>query len=134
MDLGIDFVTALFGLNARHAPAWLYVQDHGKAGNEAVVSFVGASRMPEPHPLRFGSRRPHQFLVAELVVRPHLVVATSTMRGAGIAGLLQADHDIDRMLGDGELLLGAHRPGSRGCPEAHLDSSERRNATRSRWG
>lgn len=106
MDLGLDFATILFGENARHVPAWLYVQDHGKAGNEAVVSFAGASRMPEPHPLRFGSGRPHQFLVAELVVRPHLVVATSTLRGTGIAGLLQGDHNIARMLGDGELLLG----------------------------
>lgn len=99
---GIDMTKVLFGENARHVPAWLYVQGEG-----GMVSFVGASRMPhlDEHPLRYASQRTHQFIVGELVVRPHLVVATDTLRGMGLASLAQHDHDITAMLSQGERLI-----------------------------
>jgi len=101
------YLTALFGENARHVPAWLYVQDQG----QGVVSLVGASRLTGPlasplHPLRFGSERPHQFILGDVIVRPHLVVATSALRGDGLATLATSDHDFARMLRDGEILIG----------------------------
>jgi hypothetical protein len=73
------------------------------------VSFVGGSRTDAPdHPLRYGSRRTHQFLLGDLIVRPRLAVATDTLRGQGLAALVTHDHDVGRMLRRGETLF-AHR-------------------------
>ncbi len=92
----------MFGENARHVPMWMYVQDQG----DGVVSFVGASRVGQDvHPLRYGSGRTHQFVLGELVVRPHLVMATDTLQGMGLGGLATHGHDLRQMLADGELLL-----------------------------
>lgn len=99
---GIEPVRIMFGQNARHVPAWLYVQHQG----DGMVSFVGASNVGDPHPLRYGSDRTHQFIVGEVIVRPHLVVATDTLRGLGLPGLATHDHDIAAMLRDGERLIG----------------------------
>jgi hypothetical protein len=110
-DLGLT--RALFGEHARRVGAWMYVQDQGGG----VVSFVGASRHPDgarpdgspaaagAHPLRYGSGRPHQLLVGELIVRPRLAVATSALAGMGLGGLATHDHDLRGMLADGEVLL-----------------------------
>lgn len=99
----MDYVKAMLGEHARHVPAWLYVQDQGSG----VVAFTGASSVQNGglHPLRYGSERTHQFIVGEIVVRPHFVVATDMLRGAGINGLLMGHHDITHMLSDGETLL-----------------------------
>lgn len=102
---GIDTARLMYGENARHVPVWMYVQD----GGNGMVTFVGASNVGEPHPLRYGSVRTHQFIVGEVIVRPHLVVATDTLRGLGLAGLAMNDHDIPAMLRNGEKLMGAHR-------------------------
>lgn len=103
----LDMTAVLCGEHARHAPAWMYVQDAGPG----VVSFVGASRVQggQPHPLRYGSPRTHLFVVGELVVRPRLVVATDTLRGMGLAMLATHDHDVQAMLADGEILHAAAR-------------------------
>lgn len=96
-----DYATVLFGQMARHVPAWMYIQDQG-AG---AISFVGGSRTPQAlHPLRYGNERTHQFIVGEIIVRPHVIVATDTLRGQGLAGLVMTGHDITDMLCDGELL------------------------------
>lgn len=96
-----------YGANAVHVPAWLYVQNQGTEGGTDVVSFVGASRMPgvDPHPLRYGSQRTHQFVLGEIIVRPHIVVATDTLRGYGLGGLATSGNDIRRMLADGEIVV-----------------------------
>lgn len=93
------YVRAMFGENAVHVPAWFYVQHQA----EGVVSFVGASRSEA---LRFGSDRTHQFVVGELIVRPHRVVATDALRGQGLSGLMTGAHDLAAMLAAGELLVG----------------------------
>lgn len=98
----MDYVKAVLGENAIHVPAWLYVQDQG----DGVVAFVGASRAPHPHPLRYGSERTHQFVVGEIVVRPHTVIGTDVLRGSGIASLLQGPHVPEDMLINGERIIG----------------------------
>jgi hypothetical protein len=99
----MDYVKAILGNNAVHVPAWLYIQDQGSG----VVTFVGSSRTDSPdHPLRCGSPRTHQLIVGEIIVRPHSVLATDALRGDGLASLVTSGHDIDRMLSDGEMLLG----------------------------
>ncbi|MFG3710964.1 hypothetical protein [Micromonospora sp. NPDC047730] len=101
---GVDMTKVMFGENARHVGAWMYVQNQGPS----VVSFVGGSMAPAAarHPLRFGSERTHQFVLGELIVRPHLVIATDALRGSGLASLATSDHDFGRMLSSGEVLLG----------------------------
>ncbi|WP_446046025.1 hypothetical protein [Streptomyces olivaceus] len=92
--------------NVRHVPAWLYVQDQG----DGTVSFVGSSRVPGggAHPLRYGSDRTHQFLVGELLVRPHYALDTNVLRGQGLGGLVTQHPDLGRFLQDGEILLNPH--------------------------
>lgn len=103
-----DYARLAFGADARHVPAWLYVQHCG----EGLVSFVGSSHTPTHlhHPLRYGSGRAHQLIVGELIVRPHLVVATDNLRGQGLGNLATLDHNIQDMLRDqgGEVLIAAH--------------------------
>jgi hypothetical protein len=108
---GVDMDRVLYGENARRVPAWFYVQDNGPGG----VTFVGASSLtgthgqkPDavPHPLRYGSDRTHHLIVGELIVRPHLVVATDALRGMGLSALATHDHDIEAMLRRGETLIG----------------------------
>jgi hypothetical protein len=93
----------MFGDNARHVPGWLYVQDAGGG----IVTFAGSSRMTHPHPLRYGSNRAHQFVVGELIIRPHIVVTTDSLQGEGLTGLVTGAHDIGEMLVAGEVVLGS---------------------------
>ncbi len=101
----IDMTRTLYGQDARHVPAWIYVQKHG---NE-VVGLVGASRVPPgtAHPLLYGSSRQHTFIVGEIIIRPHIVIATDALRGAGAGNLYLGDHDFTAMLADGELIVGS---------------------------
>jgi hypothetical protein len=107
---GIDPARLMFGENARQVPAWFYVQDNGAGG----ITFVGASNvtgthrpapLDHPHPLRYGSERTHQLVVGEIIVRPHLVIATDALRGMGLSALATHDHDIAGMLRDGEPVI-----------------------------
>jgi hypothetical protein len=92
-----DYTRALFGANAVHVPAWLYVQDQGPG----LVSFVGSSRVDGgPHPMRFGSQRIHQLVIGELVVRPHAVTGTDALEGHGIASLITGTYHDEALAGD----------------------------------
>lgn len=91
----------VLGPDDARVPAWCYLQDSG----EGIVSFVGASKWPVPHPLRFGSTRTHQFFNGEMILRPEFVVATDTLKGHGLAGLATHHHDLDRMVENGEFLI-----------------------------
>jgi hypothetical protein len=95
----MDYHKVMYGENAIHVPAWMAVQDAG----EGLVSFIGASRVPEPHPLRYGSDKTHQLIVGELVIRPHYVTHSDARRGSGLDALLL---DPFTGLADGELLVG----------------------------
>lgn len=111
-----DMASVMYGENARHVPAYLYVQDQGPG----VVSFVGSSMTPgRDNPLRYGAPhydrdcrddgyRPHHLVVGEIIVRPHVVIATSAMSGYGISQFLTSAPDIEEMVtgGRGELVAG----------------------------
>ncbi|WP_327378917.1 hypothetical protein OG393_33980 (plasmid) [Streptomyces sp. NBC_01216] len=99
---------ALTGLaldpHARHVPSWMYIQDSGPG----LVTFVGSSRIPDTgdaHPLRYGSRRSHQLVVGEIILRPHYAVGTDAVRGQGLGGLVTHGHDFRAFLEHGEVLL-----------------------------
>lgn len=96
-----DFAKLMFGEHAVHVPAWLYVQHQG----DDIVTFVGSSRVPDPHPLRYGSQRTHQLILGEIVVRPHWVLGTDALQGNGLGSLATDGHDLRGLLRDGELVL-----------------------------
>jgi hypothetical protein len=97
---------------------WLYVQDQG----DGVVSFVGSSRVTGgEHPFRFGSGRTHQLVVGPVRLAPDCVVATDTLRGLGLSGLAQHDHDVPAMLTDGEVIVPAGPSGVRLLPADPTD-------------
>ena len=100
-----DMTRVMYGQNARHVPAWLYVQHQGPG----VVGIVGASRVPDgaPHPLRYGNDRQHSFIVGEIIIRPHLVITTDALKGYAAGGLYLGDHDFREMLSDGEVAIGS---------------------------
>lgn len=106
LTMGVDYARVIYGDDARHVPAWFYVQDQG-AG---VVAFVGASVLPADlaHPLRYGSDRTHQIIVGEIIVRPHTVVATDELRGAGLGALATGafDGDIGGISARGDVIIG----------------------------
>lgn len=101
----MNYVNNIFGEHARHVPCWMYIQDQGKG----MISFVGASRVDSDinslHPLRYESSRTHHFITGEIIVRPHLIVATDALIGRGLAGLATNNHDVEHMLSNGEVLL-----------------------------
>jgi hypothetical protein len=112
---GNDMARVMYGENARHVPAYLYVQDSGPG----IVSFVGSSMTPgHDNPLRYGAPhwrrghddgyRPHHLIVGEIIVRPHVVIATSALRGFGLGQMLTDGPGIEEMITDGrgELVIG----------------------------
>lgn len=101
---GADMARVMYGQNARHVPAWMYVQRHA----DNTVGLIGASRVQEgtAHPLLYGSDRQHAFIVGEVIVRPHLVITTDALRGMGAGSLYLGSHEFGAMLADGELAVG----------------------------
>lgn len=85
-EAGADpYTQVMFGQHAQHVPAWLYVQSQGNG----TVLFVGASRSTG---LTWGGTKTHQFMLGELIARPHFVVESDGFAGHGISGLARADH------------------------------------------
>jgi hypothetical protein len=113
---GADMARVLYGENARHVPAYLYVQDAGPG----LVSFTGSSMTPgQDNPLRYGAGhwrssddnegyRPHHLIVGEIIVRPHVVITTSALSGFGLAQMLTDGPGIEELTdgGQGELVIG----------------------------
>jgi len=120
---GVDMTRVMYGENARHAPAWMYVRD----GGQGIVSFVGSSRVRGDNPLTYGSGHwsrqregdpsyfPLRFMVGEIIVRPHILIGTRSTEytGMGLGGLATCDHDMNEMLAHGRLILGSAETAAR---------------------
>jgi len=89
------------GRHAVHVPAFLYTRWHG----EGVVSFAGATKLPQPNPLRFGSNRDVVFLNGAIIVAPATAIATDALQGHRIGDLLTMMPDPDAMLAKGEQII-----------------------------
>lgn len=99
-----DMTRVMYGENARHVPAWAYVQRQGPS----AVGLAGASRVAHgvPHPLLYGTEWQHVFIVGEVIVRPHVAVGTNALGGYGLGSFFTHDHDPDEMLSDGKIIIG----------------------------
>ena len=82
------YTKAMFGQYAIRVPMWMTVQG-GRA--DFPTSFVGSSRV---HDLRYGSDKTHQLIIGEIIVRPHVVFASSHLKGHGLEGLAMSAQDI----------------------------------------
>ena len=87
----------MFGAHAQHVPAWLYVQRQ----SNGTVLFVGASRSTD---LTWGGTMTHQFMLGELIARPHFVVESNCFSGHGVSGLTRANH-LDFVDADDRVVL-----------------------------
>lgn len=76
---GIDMTKVMFGQHAVHIPMWMVIQNQRDDG----VAIAGASRSPAP---MFGSDKIHVMVLGEIVIRPHLVLASNEFAGRGIGG------------------------------------------------
>ena len=101
---------AMFGQYAVRVPMWMVVQDC--AGGK--VSFIGAT---QDQRLRYGATEIHQLILGELIVRPHIIVASNKYAGTGMSGLLKQNHTLEEWLADGRVVCdpaGKQRPLSAG--------------------
>jgi hypothetical protein len=89
------YIQAMFGMSAVQIPLHgiVQLQDDGK-GTDTII-FVSASKMPSPHPFRFGSKLCHQLFWGDAVFRPRLVCETSKLIGSGVAGLLMSSQFVN---------------------------------------
>lgn len=101
----VDMTRVIWGEHARHVPAWMVVQD----GGDTTVALAGSSMTPGgPNPLRYGSRQPHQLVVGEIIVRPHVVIETEALRGYGFGQFLTSMPPLNELIEDGQgrLIIG----------------------------
>lgn len=101
MTFDLRYALGPQGAYAVRMPAFLYTRYHG----EGVVSFIGASRVAEPNPLRFGSQRDVVFVNGAVIVAPAHAIATDAFHGETLGNLVTGYHDAERMLTNGETII-----------------------------
>jgi len=98
--LDATYMKMMFGENAIHVPMRMVVQEQG----EGIVTFVGSNRNEG---LRFGSKMPHQFVMGDVIFRPHLVMESNHCKGMGLAGIITSSSfaDIGEWVRNGKTIL-----------------------------
>jgi hypothetical protein len=81
----------LYGHAAVRVPAWMVVLNHREKG----VAIAGASTSSD---MLFGGQLTHTFVVGELIVRPHLAVATNKYRGDALDSILQHGETMQSLI------------------------------------
>lgn len=99
--MAIDpFMRAMFGPNAVHVPINLIVQDGGEGG---IVT--GVFQSCHGLALKYGSRKTHQLIFGDMIIRPHLVCHTDALQGVGISGLARSGFiDVEKWMEGGVLI------------------------------
>lgn len=72
---------AMYGQNAIHVPLNLIVQNMGEG------KVTGVFQTTAGLPMMFGSIMTHQLIMGDVIIRPHLVMETNALRGAGFSAL-----------------------------------------------
>ena len=91
-----SYIQMLFGCHAIRVPIQLAVQDMGD-------SLVAAVLVSNTKDLTFGSEKPHQLIIGDAIVRPHVVLETNAFVGHGLAGL--ACESIEEWYRQGAVLI-----------------------------
>lgn len=94
------YIKTLFGCQARKA-AFNYVLQPDGAGNGAVIGITSLADV-----LAFGGKRTHTLVICDVVIRPHLVIESDHLAGAGASGILKGGMaDVDAWLQHGHVLI-----------------------------
>lgn len=93
-----DMTKVMFGKDAIHVPMWMVVQNQRDGG----VMFAGASRSLQ---LLYGGDKIHTLILGEIIVRPHIVIATDDFMGYGIQAFWTHMPTPEEWLRNGDVLV-----------------------------
>jgi hypothetical protein len=96
------YVRAMFGQNAVQIPFNCIVQADPDTKSVAAIVVV---RGPEAMRLTFGSKRTHQLILGDAVIRPHAVIESNHCRGYGLTGLATSGFRMDEWAEKGKIIL-----------------------------
>lgn len=95
------YIRAMFGSHAIQVPFNCIVQP---AGDNTILAVI-AIRGPEAARLAFGSTLPHQLIMGDAVIRPHVVVESSHLVGMGIDGIARSGFtELDSWVRNGRVI------------------------------
>lgn len=77
----MDYTKVMFGCNAVHLPFHGVVQ--AADGNVSLMLFATPLKN-----IRFGSKMTHQFVMGDMIIRPHVVYESQHLVGMGAAGII----------------------------------------------
>ncbi len=89
---------AMFGQHAIHIPINIIVQ---RTDDEKEGRIIGVFQTSSGEPLLFGSKKTHQLIMGDCVIRPHLVAESDAFIGHGISGIMRSGWtDIEGWIGN----------------------------------
>lgn len=83
-----NYIKAMFGIHAVHAPVQMLLQDMGE--DKGFHKTLAATFISTPTRL-VAAGYPHELIVGDMVVRPFGRWASTKFRGYGIAGLVTSE-------------------------------------------
>lgn len=93
------YIRGLFGANAIRLPLNFIVQ----RVDENIVTGVFQTKLGNA--MLFGSNKPHQLILGEAVIRPHIVAHSDHLVGCGISGICKSGFtDIAAWIKGGTLI------------------------------
>lgn len=100
---GLNMTQIMYGINARHVPAWMVVQNQGE---NLGVTVALASKS---YDLLYGTTDTHVLILGEVIVRPHIAVASNDFVGHGIQGFWTHNPSAEEWLANGKVLIHSDR-------------------------
>ena len=98
------YTKIMFGEHAFRVPMNFIIQGDTNNPNELAGVFQG--RHPAMKQMLFGSKKCHQLILGDIVIRPHLVVESDAFIGMGINGIYKDGfRDLDKWITQGSTLL-----------------------------
>ena len=98
----LNYTKVMYGQNAVHIPAWMVLQNQQESG----ILIAGASRSPDP---LYGTEKAHVFILGEIIIRPHFVVASDDFKGRGAGGFWTDLPSANEWMQNGELIVATER-------------------------
>jgi len=100
MDDTNAYMKALYGQHAIHIPLNLIVQAMDGTG-----TVTGVFQTKSGVPLLFGSKKTHQLVIADVILRPQLVTESNDFQGRGLSSLARDGFaDVDTWIKGGVIL------------------------------
>ncbi len=102
-DLIDPYTQLLFGKNAMTIPFNAVIQ--GDPKNKQVLAIV---LIQGDHALKlmYNSKLTHQLIIGDAVIRPHIIVESNHLRGAGVTGIVTSGlSSMEDWINQGNLLL-----------------------------